>query len=1010
MKLQKESKKISRRIWKMVPTQTASESWLARRSRQVLAPLAREMARTRTTARLAQKASKLAGKALGTTLGWQEGSSLQAAADRAEAFNYASLVLQRTNAKITGELLSNIEELLPEGTEISTDTRVAFARYIAVQTVYEEAEREIQGLIDSGADQETIDTASARANANLESLSANFNSHYQQLAYESSKNLSKALHVYQILKYTPEGVRNQQEMTKYCYFGNDGQWHLKPEAMEIDLTPEMARPYSEENPNGHNLEAVLDYKGVQYGISTAGYRSKSNTHFPWDGNSNFGFFEEAITAYSQNLTLALMAERDNADLQGSISSLKAQVALYREVNEIGAEVKDAEILAILMNEDNNQAAIDGFASVCGQLEKLAGGEVRFNTPMYQELFTRVAAAMGITVHTPPLEGKSLTSIWMASFLIFKNDYDMGNFMTSSHARADYACSKDLSGEGAQFLPEVSVNFAAVNKWVVNQIKTKGFKIKVAAANDPKIKRDIDGSQQYLDMLKTSVLTEENLALVQRAIQENDYTIIQDCVSGCMGPIMAKLFEMAGVSDAVSQLNRDYDPFQAGIGKAVVGASEKLLDKDYQVRATLPTLKFEDEGVDASLQVVVERMYYKHHLKDAKIGQVVSNTDPDGDRLVVGQVMENNAAMKAELDEFGVKYIELDSNRLFCYYSPNKMFLMTTAFYLDQLVTSGNLKKGDTAVVIKTAQTSYAFNEFCEAAENKYGIKIVCIEPTVGFKEIASTQRDIEGQIKANEDRAAAGQPKQDIIVTDALGHEHNLGTGNIQLVTASEESGGQEIAPPGGIISENGRFALGNREKSAGVGSFLSIVFGANLSLKKMTVLDYWKGLIDDFNLTFIQDERHDEKLFDPGEPNPVKYKAAEAEGNQRKQLNNGFWWNLARSYEEGKLSLDDVKGILKEAFPELSADRLNGLREIKPVLTAGVKPEDRAKDGVYLLFEDCYIAIRPSGTDPKIKGYYSGKFSPVKGLEYAKAMASYIPSETPAWQQVDYYATDVYA
>ncbi|MCX5751192.1 MAG: hypothetical protein NT099_05955, partial [Candidatus Saganbacteria bacterium] len=926
---------------------------------------------------------------------------------------HLAAVTQNDVPAIAGAKVAEVEALLPKGTEISVAVKVVVSRWIGAEKAFEEANRFIQDAINQGADQETIDAVATAARAELEALQGQFYEAYNSLEYVDAVNLKKVLHVYQILKYTPEGVQKQEEMKKYATWGEDGQWHLKPEAMEITITAEMLDAYSADNPNGHNIASVIDHKGKKYAISTAGYRDNQNTHFPWDGNSNFGFFEEAITAYSQNLTLALMASRKDADLQADVAGLKGLVASYRQAHGVAADVKDSAVLAEILNNGGaeKKEALRLFSSVCGRLEKLAGGEVRFNTDMYQELFVRIAAAMGVTIHTPVLEGLNKTSIWMASFLIFTGDLDMGNFLTSSHAMAKYGCSKDLSDEGAQFLPEVSVSFAAVNKWVVDQIRAQGsFTIKVAATDDAHIKRDVDGKPEYLAMLRTSVLTPANEALIHRAIAEKGYRIVQDCVAGCMGPIMKALYAMARISEAVTQLNPDYDPFQAGIGKAVVKRTAKLLDGKFAVRATLPKLVYDDEGCDASLQVVVERMYYKHLLKDAPIGQVVTNTDPDGDRLVVGQIMANDAATKARLGQFGIKYIEIDEGKLFCYYSPNKMFLMTTAYYLNQLVSSGEVKKGDTAVVMKTAQTSYAFNEFCVAFERKTGVRVVCVEPTVGFKEIAAAQRKIEAQILANKERAEAGEALQDVVVTDALGHTHNLGTGNIKLVTASEESGGQELAPPIGMTSAKGRFALGNREKSAGVASFLAIVFGADLCLKGQTVLDYWDGLIAEYGLKFVQDERHDERLFDPGIPDPVEYKAAERRGNEVKLLNNSFWWNLARAYEEGALSLDRVKEILVATFPTIDPTKLNTLVEIKPVLCAGDRPSDQAKDGAYLLFGDFYIAIRPSGTDPKIKGYYSGKFDPNEGIQIAKAMAGYVPGATPEWQAVNYYETDPYA
>lgn len=914
-----------------------------------------------------------------------------------------------THAK---EAIQAMTPFIP-GIEIPENVKMAFSKYLDQEALVTHFKSSIQYLIDSKTPSEVISKAEDTANYILRAAHKSFYGNYNKFTYQERRTFLKIIDIYLVQSSTPIGIQSQTLPLQYMELGKDGAWRLKPGEMDIVITKEMLAPYNKEtSPNGFNIAQAIKDKTNVYEVSTAGVRGRQNPEYPWDGNNPMSFFQEAITAFSQNMNLAFIASRKDTSLQKSIAEMKQIVAKYRAsiddsfANIKGERVKmtDPQIMIKLINSGNDEAK-SKFTEVASQLKKMAGGEVRFNTELYQELFVRVAAKMGIKVHTPKIEGENKTSIWMTSFIIFSEDYDMGNFLTSSHARVNYTCSKDIDEFGAQFSPDVSKGFAAVNESIVREIEEKGtFTIPLSATDDVNIIRDIDGTDEYIALQETAVLTDENKDLVRRAA-ERGYTIIQDCVHGCMGPLMNKLFNKIGWGSVVRQLNTDYDPSQGGIGKDIVldTKGKVLVDDKFQIKATLQTLKLDDQGVDASNEIVVNRMNYVYHLAVEKIGQFITNTDPDGDRSVNGEVVENSLEIKKELLKYGIESIVLDAKRLFSFFSPNKMFLMTTAFYLDQLRESGKLNKGDTAVIIKTAQTSYAFNEFAAAYEKKHGIKVVCVEPTVGFKEIAAAQRDIEAGILINQQHDEASESREDVIVIDALGHKHNLGQGNIVLVSGSEESGGQDLAPPKGLKSKLGRFALGNREKSAGTASFIVTIMGAKLFLEGKTILDYWKSLIADYGLTFIQDARHDEALFDDGILDPTEFKKAKNEGNNRKELNSRFWWNLARNNTEGNLSLEQVKAILKESFkdsltPEQLA-KIDTLKEIKPLLTASKDPKDRAKDGVYLLFDDFYIAVRPSGTDPKIKGYYSGKFSPIEGKKIAKSMASYTPEEAD-WEK----------
>ena len=891
--------------------------------------------------------------------------------------------------------IADIRSIVPQiaDADLTQPVIAAFADYILYERFMDSIKEELQCMIDSGASKADVQSKLDSYIISIKNISNNFLKSFNSLSMEDNKAFKIAYFAVSSKKYAPADIQNHPIQENLIRGKADGHWRLKPEAFTLNLKKEWLPEYSADNKQGLNIESTINKKSKEYPLATAGLRGASDAYFPWNGDFMFNFAGEAITMFSQNMYLLLNAKREDSALQQSIFDLRNEVIKYRTEKGIADDVKNEVVLAeMLSSKSVDISAVTN--KVSEKLIKLAGSETRFNSIMYQEIAVRIAAAMGIQVKTPPLEGDNKISIWLASFLTFTEDYDQANYETCSHGPMKMKCMKDLSDEGAQFLPDVSMTFAEVNEMVLQRIKDAGdFPIKFAAENDPNIDRSIDGIEEYYKMLQENVTTKPNLAKIKEAVKKG-YSFVQDCAAGCMGPIMDKLFKKAGISDSVDQINAKYDSYQAGIGKAFINDKTTLFDENEKPIVQVPVLEFDDQGVDASRQDVVERMYYETLFQDAPIGKLITNTDPDGDRFVVGQIMKNDAATLEKLNKFGIKYIQVNDEKIYAYYSPNKMFLMTTAYYLEQQVKSGNLKKGDTAVLIKTAQTSYAFNEYAEAATKKYGIKVVCIEPTVGFKEIAAMQRHIELQMKENETRIANGQEAQDVVVTDALGHEHNLGTGRIQLISSSEESGGQDLAPAKGITSKLGRFSLGNREKSAGVVSFLAGVMGADFYLNDKLVIDYWDELIQDFGLTYIQDDRHDEKLFNPNQPDPKLAKIEMAEGNKRKDICNEFWWDIARASQEGLLSLDQIKGILVETFPELDKDVLMSLKEITPILTDADEEEARAKDGIYMLFDGLYIAIRPSGTEPVIKGYYSGRMERSDGLAIAKTFSSYTPDK----------------
>ena len=181
-----------------------------------------------------------------------------------------------------------------------------------------------------------------------------------------------------------------------------------------------------------------------------------------------------------------------------------------------------------------------------KIQKIAGCEVRYNSPKYVELIARIQAAQGIHTYVP----KDFHSIpiWMVSFLIFKLDLDGGEHVTSSHSVSTKNATKDLNNQGSQYLPEESMEF--VNK--IEEILKKaeeldGYTIRFSALDDEHIDRDFlekknDGVNLYVDYLKKGVATDANLKLIREAKP----SVIVDCVGGCMYRSMRAIFENIGI--------------------------------------------------------------------------------------------------------------------------------------------------------------------------------------------------------------------------------------------------------------------------------------------------------------------------------------------------------------------------------------------------------------------------------------------------------------------------------
>jgi phosphomannomutase len=606
------------------------------------------------------------------------------------------------------------------------------------------------------------------------------------------------------------------------------------------------------------------------------------------------------------------------------------------------------------------------------IHKICAGEVRYNTDEYTEIIARIQAAEGIITHVP-LE-KQKTSIWMTSFFLFMNDYDGGEYVTSSHAISSKIATKDLDKEGSQFVPLMSARFVKKITEILDIAEKKGYDIEFAEKNSPMIVEDFDGTNLYVDYLLKGVATNANLKLIKDAIKngqkkseknskinikdrknhDDNFEILFECLGGCMYGVMLPIMKKLEIEDAFAWNNIEFDPFFHGVGKTMLNPVTKKKE-------------FFDYGCDTTIKDVVLTLGYEKLLAKKKPGYFIIMVDPDGDRIVLAQI--ESSKKKKMLESLGVEYTELDKNRVLAYYTPNQAFLMIMDFHAKQLKAAGLWEKHPRFIITTTASAA----TWAEWA-NKMGVKV--IYTPVGFKEIASIMKKIEAKI--------AKSPTKDVVINDIFGNTINLGV-QPRLLFAGEESGGMITGPEEIIRSRGGRAALAMREKSAGEASVIVTALAAKLHLEKKLLSDYLQQVFDEQGTMKRYDIRKEVRFYNESEPDPIKLKEDMKKGEALRDLTDNFFLSIALAVRLKKITVSQAKEILFEALPNLNFDNLLN------VFFVG--------DGTYFEFSNKYVEIRKSGTDAIIKSYSAGN-DKTECVKYSNAIAGYSGALTPLFKK----------
>lgn len=588
-----------------------------------------------------------------------------------------------------------------------------------------------------------------------------------------------------------------------------------------------------------------------------------------------------------------------------------------------------------------------------KIVKVAGREVRYNSDLFLDAIARIQAAQGITTLVPG--GRKTIPIWLASFLAFKLDLLGGEYITSSHGISVKNATKDLNCQGSQYLPEESMEFVDKIREIFDETKKNGsYKIKIAAKDNPLINEKVltkvdDGVDLYVEYLKSGVAQKVNLDLIKKI---KDKIVIEN-VGGSAYRTLSRVLNKLEISDKFVWFNTEEDPFFHSIGKYDHTPKGEKAFYDYSVDATVVAKKQNGE----KFFPVIETLHYEDKLTQMPVGTSVLITDPDHDRLTIAQT--EFACTIPELEQAGIDYIRLNEDLILTIFTANQAFLMIMDFWSKQLKKQGLWDKHP-RFIIKTTASAISWDAW--AKEN--GVKVVNVP--VGFKEIANIMKKVELKLK--------NSPDKEVIIEDVFGNPVNLGV-NPRLLFGGEESGGMILGTEDLIKSNNGRFAIAMREKSATEAIIVASALISKLQREQVSLSEYLVEIFNQNNIIGRFDTRVDIAYYNESEPDINKLKEEKKKGEEKRTKNDLFYLSMAMGVKEGLMTLEDVKEVLNHTFKSLLFDNLVCIKFVG--------------DGTYLEFSDKYIEIRPSGTDAKTKAYGGGSDKSIIET-YANVLGNY--------------------
>ena len=697
-------------------------------------------------------------------------------------------------------------------------------------------------------------------------------------------------------------------------------------ASSFTITPEIAKKI--------DLRYQVEVFAEEAKVSTAGVRENQNVLCPWDHRYRINEYMFCLMAEAQTrLVKELHTEQMAAIPKVSADEIAKRLGDSTKVIE--------EIFGRSLSE-----VIDFVRSVP---VRAVGGEVRSNTPRFTDLMSRIYAAHGLPVLlTEDPHCKDTSNIYLWSFLVYGLGLSGGDYFTSSHGAPQKQSDKILAPDGAQYLPPKYSRLVGHVFDILKEIEEGGYTVNLAARNDKNLIRTLSYQRLakiYGDYLRLGPASDVALKKIGEATDKG-LRLGLDFFGGSGYKSLHAVFCELGIEKAFEggYIRTEEDNFFHNIGFRV---AKKKDGSGYEVV---------HDSVDASVPGVVRSANYENLLADAPIGKMVFNVDPDADRFVVGQILPKSE--EQALEDLGISYIKIGSERLFATLSPNQFFLLLAEN--DRLVAleDGTWEKTD-PFDIHTYVSALAWDEWAEHH------KIPVVRVPVGFKEIAAIVRQVEKQMLTS----GGG----DVVVTAEAGQSVNLGQ-NPKLHHAGEESGGKIGGPIRPIDNVLGQKIVAVREKSSGEACVSAVSLAARLYLdggqddpEKMFLNRLLAQVFKDSGVKNPMEYRGDiihynEAIFDPKELAEAK-KAGIAE---RVEF-NAWFVKLAHSLNSGDQSLEEVQATLTSAIPGLQT------------LWKSLESITVWSDGLQFWFVDGNergirdICIRPSGTDAKTKIYFDG-------------------------------------
>ncbi len=545
-----------------------------------------------------------------------------------------------------------------------------------------------------------------------------------------------------------------------------------------------------------------------------------------------------------------------------------------------------------------------------------GGEVRPHTQKFIDLFARIYAAAGITVHLQAGESRT-TPIWLSSFGVFHYGLDGGENFTASHSQSFKGGWKPMDKNGMQLLRMADEIRDRVRELTAG-IAQNGFRVELAAADDPRIRRDFDPLPAYVQSLR-HLVDENGIDTIRRAL-EGGLRVAVCTEGGSMGAAARRIFGMLNFpmdERGISFLYEKEDSNYHGIG---------ILDGV-------------NHGVDPGKWQIYKHIGAQELLRDGR-ADVVFIWDPDGDRFNI--VTQAPAHLAEAARAAALEVDPLDDGRCLVYFKPNQIYFLLTALRTQAIARAGLLGRYDFIVAV-TYPTSRSIPAVARAIAAEHGLDVHPVLVPVGFKYFGELVVSVQEQLRSG---------AQDVTFTDAIGEVHHLGA-NPRFLIMAEESGGAAMGTLEWVPNHDGSAAsLALKEKDGFQVGLLTLLAASELHARGASFAQWYLELLERHPIPYAAYERQDITLYDESLTGDAR-RSAMAKAMERKDRIVSYFRELT------KIKPQQATERLREALGD------PGFPAIRRAFWA--------QDGSFLEFDGAWFELRASGTDAVLRYYFEG-------------------------------------